>query len=170
MNELRRQWVQAFSENGIHTVAQSDAGMVQARRQATPFLPSPSQFIAWCKQGAIRASGLPDDNALYEMVMNYSAHRGLYDTPGIYPWQSNTCYWIVTKLYSEMHWLKLTEAELRKRCIKELSAMSKRIEAEEPVPAPVVQISKLHIPQSNTKGLDKIAELRAKLNMPGKER
>jgi hypothetical protein len=102
------------------------------------------------------------------MVMDYSARRGLYDAPEAFPWQSNACYWMVTKLYSEMRGLNLTESELRKRCGKELTAMSRRIEAGEPIPAPVVQIPKLHIPLSNEQGLSKIAELRAKLNMPRK--
>lgn len=50
LNEFRRQWLLAFQENGIHTMAQVDAGMRVARRQERPFLPSPGQFVAWCKQ------------------------------------------------------------------------------------------------------------------------
>lgn len=50
-NELRRQWVLAFQENGITTMAQVAAGMRIARRQEKPFLPSPGQFVAWCKEG-----------------------------------------------------------------------------------------------------------------------
>lgn len=162
----KKQWIAAFAENGIRSRDQLSAGMQHARASESPFWPSPGQFIAWCKQGIIRASGLPDESELYEMVMAYSAKRGLYDTPEAYPWTSNSCYWMVTKLYSEMRGLNLTEAELRKRCTKELAAMSKRIEANEPIPAPVVQIPKLHTPVSQEKALDKIAEIRAKLNMP----
>ncbi|CAI0819779.1 Replication protein P [Serratia entomophila] len=162
----KKQWIAAFAENGIRSREQLSAGMQHARASESPFWPSPGQFIAWCKQGVIRASGLPDDSELYEMVMVYSAKRGLYDTPEAYPWKSNACYWMVTKLYSEMRGLNLAEAELRKRCSKELSAMSKRIEADEPIPAPVVQIPKLHTPVSQEKALDKIAEIRAKLNLP----
>ncbi|MCK6916271.1 replication protein P [Enterobacter roggenkampii] len=50
LNEFRRQWLLAFQENGIHSMAQVDAGMRIARRQERPFLPSPGQFVAWCKQ------------------------------------------------------------------------------------------------------------------------
>ncbi|HIG0344938.1 TPA: replication protein P, partial [Yersinia enterocolitica] len=57
-----------------------------------------------------------------------------------------------------------SEQDLRKRCGKELADMSKRIESGEPIPAPVVQIPKLHIPVSNEKALDHIAEIKAKLN------
>lgn len=50
LNEFRRQWLLAFQENGIHSMAQVDAGMRIARRQERPFLPSPGQFVARCKQ------------------------------------------------------------------------------------------------------------------------
>ncbi|WP_392738922.1 replication protein P [Serratia ureilytica] len=164
----KQQWIAAFAENGIRSREQVTAGMQHARASESPFWPSPGQFITWCKQGSIRASGLPGDTELYDMVMDYSARRGLYDTPEDFPWQSNACYWMVTKLYSEMRGLNLTESELHKRCGKELTAMSRRIEAGEPIPAPVAQLPKLHIPLSNEQGLSKIAELRAKLNMPRK--
>lgn len=35
LNEFRRQWLLAFQENGIHTMAQVDAGMRVARRRAS---------------------------------------------------------------------------------------------------------------------------------------
>lgn len=34
LNEFRRQWLLAFQENGIHSMAQVDAGMRIARRRA----------------------------------------------------------------------------------------------------------------------------------------
>lgn len=168
LNELRRQWVLAFIENGITSIDQVNAGMKIARQQATPFLPSPGQFIAWCKQGATRAAGLPDADELYDMVMDYAKRRDMFSSAEAFPWHSNPAYWMVTKLYSQQRVQGLSEQDLRKRCGKELADMSKRIEAGEPIPAPVVQIPKLHIPVSNEKALDHIAELRAKLNMTRK--
>ncbi len=50
LNEIRRQWVLAFRENGITTMEQVNAGMRVARRQDRPFLPSPGQFVAWCRK------------------------------------------------------------------------------------------------------------------------
>ncbi|EFI2133351.1 replication protein P, partial [Escherichia coli] len=50
LNEIRRQWVLAFRENGITTMEQVNAGMRVARRQNRPFLPSPGQFVAWCRE------------------------------------------------------------------------------------------------------------------------
>lgn len=168
LNELRRQWVLAFIENGITSIDQVNAGMKIARQQATPFLPSPGQFIAWCKQGATRAAGLPDADELYDMVMDYAKRRDMFSSAEAFPWPSNPAYWMVTKLYSQQRVRGLSEQDLRKRCGKELADMSKRIESGEPIPAPVVQIPKLHIPVSNEKALDHIAELRAKLNMTRK--
>ncbi|MGE4862464.1 replication protein P [Yersinia enterocolitica] len=168
LNELRRQWVLAFVENGITSIDQVNAGMKIARQQATPFLPSPGQFIAWCKQGATRAAGLPDADELYDMVMDYAKRRDMFSSAEAFPWASNAAYWMVTKLYSQQRVQGLSEQDLRKRCGKELADMSKRIESGDPVPAPVVQIPKLHIPVSNKKALDHITELRAKLNMPRK--
>ncbi|HHB9522655.1 TPA: replication protein P [Yersinia enterocolitica] len=168
LNELRRQWVLAFIENGITSIDQVNAGMKIARQQATPFLPSPGQFIAWCKQGATRTAGLPDADELYDMVMDYAKRRDMFSSAEAFPWPSNPAYWMVTKLYSQQRVQGLSEQDLRKRCGKELADMSKRIESGEPIPAPVVQIPKLHIPVSNEKALDHIAELRAKLNMTRK--
>lgn len=170
LDQLRRQWVLAFAENGIVSMSQVEAGMKISRQQETPFLPSPGQFISWCRQAAIVANGLPEESELIDMVMDYSARRGLYASPEAFPWKSNAAYWMVTKLYSQMRSLSLTEPELRKHCAAELRAMSRRIDAGESIPAPVVQIPKLHIPLSNEKGLDKIAEIRAKLGMPKREK
>lgn len=65
LNEFRRQWLLAFQENGIHSMAQVDAGMRIARRQERPFLPSPGQFVAWCKQSG-GALGINVDQVIAE--------------------------------------------------------------------------------------------------------
>lgn len=161
----KRQWIAAFAENGIRSREQLSAGMQHARASESAFWPSPGQFIAWCKQGIIKANGLPDLDDLYRMVMKYSRDRGYYSSAEAYPWESPACFWMVTALFNQMRSLNLTEPELRKRCASELKAMSKRIEAGEAIPAPVVQIPKLSIPVSNEKGLDKIAEIRSKLGL-----
>lgn len=158
----KKQWIAAFAENGIRTREQLSAGMQYARASASPFWPSPGQFIEWCKAGEIRKYGLPDSEELYAMVMKYSAERGYYESPERYPWESNACWLMVTKLYSQMRSFNLTESELRKRCVRELRDMSRRAEAGEEFPAPVAQIPKLHIPTSNGKALDKLAEIRQK--------
>lgn len=164
----KRQWIAAFAENGIRTKEQLKSGMQHARSSESPFWPSPGQFIAWCKDAEYKTAGLPDASQLYEMVMVYCAKKCEYETPERYPWQSNACYWMVTKLYDLMRSFNLTDGELRKRCSEELRKMSLRIESGESIPAPVVQIPKLHIPLSNEKGLAKIAEIRARHFRGGK--
>ncbi|HHA1718946.1 TPA: replication protein P [Enterobacter kobei] len=156
----KRQWIAAFAENNIRSREQLKSGMQHARSSESPFWPSPGQFIAWCNQST--ASGLPDSTCLYDMVLEYEIKRARYSSPEKYPWESNACYWMVTKLYDVKHSFNLTNAELKKRCAEELRKMAFRIESGEEIPAPVVQIPKLHIPLSNDKGLAKIAELRAK--------
>jgi len=85
----KRQWIAAFVENGITSKQQLSAGMKRARASGSPFWPSLGQFISWCKDVENGAAGLPDKNMLYEMVMRYSARRGLYNSPEAYPWQAN---------------------------------------------------------------------------------
>lgn len=165
LNELRRQWVLAFAENGIITIAQVNAGMRIARQQETPFLPSPGQFVAWCREGEASKYGLPDADQLYDMVMDYSARRGLFDGPEHFPWQSNECWLMVPALYSQMRSGNLTASELRQKCVKELRKMTQRLDAGEKIGAPVAQLPVLTCPLSNEKGLDRIAEIRRKFGM-----
>lgn len=165
LDELRRQWVLAFAENGITSIAQVNAGMRIARQQEKPFLPSPGQFVAWCREGEASRYGLPDADELYVMVMDYSARRGLYDGPEHFPWQSNECWLMVPALYSQMRSGNLTASELRQKCVKELSSMTRRLDAGEKIIAPVAQLPVLAFPLSNEKGLDKIAEIRRRFGM-----
>ncbi|STQ71488.1 replication protein P [Hafnia alvei] len=165
-NAAKKQWIAAFAENGIRTREQLSAGMQHARSSESPFWPSPGQFIAWCKQGVLKANGLPSSEELYGLVMEYCANRGLYSSPESYPWPSNATYWMVTKLYSQMRGKNQSESELRKSCTEELVIMGRRIESGEEIPKPVVQLEKLHIPISNEAGLQKIADIRKKLNLP----
>jgi hypothetical protein len=57
LNDFRRTWMMAFAENGINTIAQVNAGMQLARQQATPWVPSPGQFVAWAVRAAYASPG-----------------------------------------------------------------------------------------------------------------
>ncbi|EER8086186.1 TPA: replication protein P, partial [Escherichia coli] len=120
LNEIRRQWVLAFRENGITTMEQVNAGMRVARRQNRPFLPSPGQFVAWCREEASVIAGLPNVSELVDMVYEYCRKRGLYPDAESYPWKSNAHYWLVTNLYQNMRANALTDAELRRKAADEL--------------------------------------------------
>jgi hypothetical protein len=157
----KRQWIAAFAENGIHSKQQLSAGMKHARASGSPFLPSPGQFIEWCKEASLSAAGMPDEDELYSMVMTYCAKRGDYQTAELYPWKTNVDYWMVTGLYSMMRAGSLSEAELRVKCRSELRKMAQRIEDGEDIPEPRKQLLKLSIPSTSEKALEGVALLRA---------
>ncbi len=48
-NEMRRQWLLAFKENGITTVEQINAVNAGCAQTGKPFMPSPGQFSTWCR-------------------------------------------------------------------------------------------------------------------------
>lgn len=169
INEIRRQWVMAFRENGITTMDQVNAGMRVARRQERPFLPSPGQFVAWCKAEEATAAGLPNVNDLVDLVYEYCRGRGLYPDAESYPWHSNAHYWLVTTLYANMRANSLSDAELRRKAADELAHMTMRINRGEVIPEPVKQLPVLGgKPLSQAQGLAKIAEIRAKFGLGGK--
>ncbi|MFH3156398.1 replication protein P [Citrobacter freundii] len=169
VNEIRRQWVMAFRENGITTMDQVNAGMRVARRQERPFLPSPGQFVAWCKAEEATAAGLPNVNDLVDLVYEYCRGRGFYPDAESYPWHSNAHYWLVTTLYANMRANSLSDAELRRKAADELAHMTMRINRGEAIPEPVKQLPVLGgKPLSQAQGMAKIAEIRAKFGLGGK--
>lgn len=158
LDEFKRQWTIAFIENGIRTLEQINIGMKIARQQTNPFLPSPGQFVQWCKQGDYTALGLPTDDDLFDMFKEYCSVRGWRR----FNWQSNACYWMVTKIYSEMRSRNLSDSEVRKLCSSELNAMAKRIKSGEKIPDPMLQLESAVIPTKRDKALSIIAELKNK--------
>lgn len=169
LNEFRRQWLLAFQENGIHSMAQVDAGMRIARRQERPFLPSPGQFVAWCKAGEAAQAGLPTADELVDMIYQYCRTRGLYPDAESYPWQTNAHYWLVTSLYQNMRANSLSDSELRRKAEVELAQMANRINRGERIPEPVKALPVLGgKPLTQAQGLSKIAEIRARHGLKGK--
>ena len=47
----KKEWVLAFVDSGIKTIEQLKQGLKAVRMNPSPFIPSPGQFIAMCKQG-----------------------------------------------------------------------------------------------------------------------
>ncbi|HFD6683762.1 TPA: replication protein P [Providencia alcalifaciens] len=158
LDEFKRQWTIAFIENGIRTLEQINIGMKIARQQTNPFLPSPGQFVQWCKQGDYTVLGLPTDDELFDMFKEYCSVRGWRR----FNWQSNACYWMVTKIYSEMRSRNLSDSEVRKLCLSELNAMAKRIKSGEKIPDPMLQLESAVIPTKRDKALSIIADLKNK--------
>lgn len=131
-NELRRQWVLAFQENGITTMAQVAAGMRIARRQEKPFLPSPGQFVAWCKEGRSLLGFSVDD------VMNeYWKWRRLvfrFPTSEQYPWSAPVLYHICIELRRQSTDRQMTEKEMRQAASSVLARWEQRVAEGKPIP------------------------------------
>lgn len=156
--DAKRQWIAAFAENGITTREQLQNGMRHARASDNPFWPAVGQFIKWCKEEDYIALGLPDEDRLYELYREYCKMRGWREMK----WPSNACYWMVTKIYSEMRSKGLTDSEVKKLCAKELRNMTARIKSGETIPAPVLQVEHKITPTSRNKSLSIIANLKQK--------
>lgn len=131
-NELRRQWVMAFQENGISTMAQVAAGMRIARRQEKPFLPSPGQFVAWCKEGRCLLGFSVDD-----VMTEYWKWRRLvfrYPTSEQYPWPAPVLYHICIELRRQSTDRQMTEKEMRQAASSVLAGWEQRVAEGKPIP------------------------------------
>lgn len=157
-SDAKRQWIAAFAENGITTREQLQNGMRHARASDNPFWPAVGQFIKWCKQEDFTQLGLPTESELYEVFKKYCSERGWRR----FNWPSNACYWMVTKIYSEMRSRNLSDAEVRKLCVSELKAMANKIKSGEKVPEPVMQVECKNIPTKRDKALSILSELKLK--------
>lgn len=131
-NELRRQWVLAFQENGITTMAQVAAGMRIARRQEKPFLPSPGQFVAWCKEGRSQLGFSVDD-----VMTEYWKWRRLvfrFPTSEQYPWPAPVLYHICIELRRQSTDRQMTEKEMRQAASSVLAGWEQRVAEGKPIP------------------------------------
>lgn len=154
----KRQWIAAFAENGITTREQLQNGMRHARASDNPFWPAVGQFIKWCKQEDFTQLGLPTETELYEVFKKYCSERGWRR----FNWPSNACYWIVTKVYSEMRSRNLSDSEVIKLCASELQVMANKIKAGEKIPDPMLQLESAVIPTKRDKALSIITDLKNK--------
>ncbi|WP_272663382.1 replication protein P [Providencia sp. PROV134] len=154
----KRQWIAAFAENGITTREQLQNGMRHARASDNPFWPAVGQFIKWCKQEDFTQLGLPTETELYEVFKKYCSERGWRR----FNWPSNACYWIVTKVYSEMRSRNLSDSEVIKLCASELKVMANKIKSGEKIADPILQLESAVIPTKRDKALSIIADLKSK--------
>ena len=131
-NELRRQWVLAFQENGITSMTQVAAGMRIARRQEKPFLPSPGQFVAWCKEGSSLLGFSVDD-----VMTEYWKWRRLvfrFPTSEQYPWPAPVLYHICIELRRQSTDRQMTEKEMRQAASSVLAGWEQRVAEGKPIP------------------------------------
>lgn len=132
VNEIRRQWVLAFKENGITTLAQVEAGMRMVRRQDRPFLPSPGQFIKWCREGRC-VQGITTADVMAEYWKWRSWCSGTRAVSSI-PSRSRFFYHICLELRRQSTNLQMTERELHQAAAKCLAGWEKRVSEGKPVP------------------------------------
>lgn len=132
MDEIRRQWVMAFAENGVTTMEQVDAGMRVARRQAKPFLPSPGQFVAWCKQSG-GALGITVDQVIAE-YWDWRNRSFEFTSSEQFPWSQPALYHICVELRHRSTERQLTHGELAREAGDLLDMWEKRVAEGKPVP------------------------------------
>lgn len=132
MDEIRRQWVLAFMENGITSMAQVDAGMRVARKQVRPFLPSPGQFVAWCKQSG-GALGITVDQVIAE-YWDWRNRSFEFSSSEQFPWSQPVMYHICTELRYRSNERQLTHSELTREAGVLLDMWDKRVTEGKPVP------------------------------------
>lgn len=131
-NELRRQWALAFHENGVTTMEQVNAGLRVARRQERPFLPSPGQFVAWCREGRC-ALGI----TLSDVMTEYWKWQKLvfrYPSSEQYPWAKPVLYHICIELRHRSTEGQLSRQELEREAIDVLDKWERRVISGKPVP------------------------------------
>lgn len=132
MDEIRRQWVMAFAENGVTTMEQVDAGMRVARRQAKPFLPSPGQFVAWCKQSG-GVLGITVDQVIAE-YWDWRNRSFEFTSSEQFPWSQPVMYHIGVELRHRSTERQLTHGELAREAEDLLDMWERRVTEGKPVP------------------------------------
>lgn len=135
----KRQWIAAFSENGIRTREQLSAGVRHARASTSPFWPSPGQFIKWCKDSS-SVLGVNVADVMTEFH-RYSREKGLHvGGAEAFPWSHPVMYWVVTDTRRAMYQRQLSEVETEKHAAKKLEEWALKVAGGEQIPAPVVAI------------------------------
>lgn len=132
LNEFRRQWLLAFQENGIHSLDQVAAGMRVARRQERPFLPSPGQFVAWCKQSG-GALGITVDEVIVE-YWDWRNRAFEFTSSELFPWSQPVMYHICVELRHRSTERQLTQSELIREASELLAMWERRVLDGKPVP------------------------------------
>ncbi|HEY4436066.1 MAG TPA: replication protein P [Lelliottia sp.] len=135
----KRQWIAAFSENGIRTREQLSAGVRHARASASPYWPSPGQFIKWCKDSKT-VLGIDATDVMNEFH-RYNREKGVHvGGAEQFPWSHPVMYWIVTDTRRVMYQRQLSEVETEKFAAKKLEEWALKVSSGEQIPSPVVAL------------------------------
>lgn len=113
-------------------MAQVDAGMRIARRQERPFLPSPGQFVAWCKQSG-GALGITVDQVIAE-YWDWRNRSFEFISSEQFPLSQPVMYHICVELRHRSTERQLTNGELAREAGDLLDMWKKRVTEGKPVP------------------------------------
>lgn len=160
LDEFRRQWMLALAENQIYTLEQINAGLKVARQQDKPYLPSPGQFVSWCKAGAAQAMGLPSIDDVMSEFSKYNGNCDRYESPELFPWSHPVMYWVVLDMRKAMYQYNQTITETEKTAKNLLSKWAKKLATGGIIPTPVVQITDKTKSMSLSEQLDKTGQYR----------
>uniref|UniRef100_A0A914Z5G5 Replication protein n=2 Tax=cellular organisms TaxID=131567 RepID=A0A914Z5G5_9BILA len=106
-------------------MAQVDAGMRIARRQERPFLPSPGQFVAWCKQSG-GALGVNVDQVIAE-YWEWRNRSFEFISSEQFPWSQPVMYHICVELRHRSTERQLTHGELAREAGDLLDMWERRV-------------------------------------------
>lgn len=141
LDAFKKQWLLAFAENGITTLKQFEIGMIKARQQNNPFVPSPGQFISWCREGTAQELGLPTVQQVMREFYKYNSELGYScQTAEEFNWSHPVMYWIVTDLRKHMYQYRQSEFETEKRAELLINKWAKKLSNGETIPQIRVQI------------------------------
>ncbi|OCG08890.1 hypothetical protein A9G13_02175 [Gilliamella sp. wkB178] len=141
LDTFKKQWLLSFAENGITTLRQIELGMKFARQQNKPYIISPGQFVAWCKEAMAQELGLPSVDQVMKEFRTYSAEIGFScQTAEQFPWSKPVMYWIVTDLRKHMRQYNQSEYEIEQRAALLINKWAKKLSNGEVIPKIKVQI------------------------------
>ena len=70
LNQAKRDWLNAFMENGINEMRLIDYAFSKLLADQNPFMPTVGQFIAWCREGNV-PEGTRTAHQAYKEVSEY---------------------------------------------------------------------------------------------------
>jgi hypothetical protein len=154
----KRQWFKAFIEEGVCTQGQINFGMTQVRKQPGDFIPSPGQFIEWCKPTP-EMLGLPPLAAAHREACR-NAHPGM---AGQGKW-SHDAVWHAAKECGFESLNRLDSTLSLKLFERNYTITIRRLLAGQPLQAmPKALPARAEAKVTPEVGQDALAQLRAKL-------
>jgi hypothetical protein len=174
LNLAKQQWTKAFIENNICTMEQISHGFSKARKSETNFLPSCGVFISWCSPSPEDLGFPSEQKALEQCVTHRNKEKMHID--------SNASHFIQTLCKCVDWWLMNTangqnQVAVAKKLFREeylhlidtyqppVETDSVRLETSEVTRQ---RMSPTQEADSRKRGMDAMAEVRAKLKHKGK--